>query len=151
MSDSAAASTIADERSAVARAPERISAAWAAGDGDAFAAACAEDATMILPGDVCLHGREEIRTFMTRAYTAQYKNTRVTGQPITMRFLGDDVSVLVTQGGVLLPGETEVAGERAIRATWVLVRKDGEWLISAYHNSPITAAGSTGPGGGDNA
>ncbi|WP_433136275.1 SgcJ/EcaC family oxidoreductase [Actinomadura nitritigenes] len=137
MSDGTVASKAAGEHAAVARGPQRIVEAWAAGDGDAFAAACTEDATMILPGDVCLRGREEIRAFMTEAYAGPYRDTRVTGEPITVRFLSDDVSVLITQGGVLLPGETEVAGERAIRATWVLIRQDGEWLVGAYHNSPV--------------
>ncbi len=33
-------------------------------------------------------------------------------------------------------GEDAVASERLVRATWVLVRRDGGWRIACYHNSP---------------
>ena len=141
MSAQAAASKTADQQmAAVAKVPQRIVEAWAANDADAFAAACAEDATLILPGDVCLKSREEIRAFMANAYAGPYKGTRVTGQPLSLRFLGDDVSVLITQGGVLMPGETEVSDKQAIRATWVLGKHGDEWLVSAYHNSNINVS-----------
>ncbi|WP_326846091.1 SgcJ/EcaC family oxidoreductase [Streptomyces kaniharaensis] len=63
----------------------------------------------------------------------------MTGQPLAAKFHGPDFALVVTQGGVLAPGETEVAGERAIRATWMLARQDGGWLIAGYQNTPIHA------------
>ncbi|WP_169979417.1 MULTISPECIES: SgcJ/EcaC family oxidoreductase [unclassified Microbispora] len=135
-----ATSTINDEIAALREVPGRIVAAWAGNDADAFAAACTEDATMILPGDVFVSGREAIREFFKAAYAGPYKGTRVTGEPISVKFIGADAAVLVTRGGVLAPGETEVAPERAIRATWVLAKQDGTWLITAYQNTPIGAA-----------
>jgi uncharacterized protein (TIGR02246 family) len=44
--------------------------------------------------------------------------------------------VLITEGGVLAPGET-VAAERLIRATWVVAKQDNGWQLAAYHNSPV--------------
>jgi uncharacterized protein (TIGR02246 family) len=122
---------------AAAKAPQRIVEAWAANDADAFAAACTEDATMLLPGDVFLKSREEIRDFMAKGYAGPYKGTRVFGEPLSIRFVGDGVCVLVTQGGVLKPGESTVSDEEAIRATWILREQDSEWLICGYHNSNI--------------
>jgi uncharacterized protein (TIGR02246 family) len=46
---------------------------------------------------------------------------------------------VVSTGGVLMPGETSVPPQRLVRATWVLARQDGAWLIAAYHNSPLQA------------
>lgn len=135
---------MAPQQTAVAaeaiRVPQRIVAAWARNDGDAFAGVFTDDATMILPNDVFVAGRDEIRTFMTRAFAGPYRGTRVHGEPISVRAVGSDVVVVVTRGGVLAPGETEVAPERAIRATWVLAQVAGEWRIAAYQNTPIASA-----------
>jgi uncharacterized protein (TIGR02246 family) len=115
--------------------PERIVAAWASHDADAFAALFTEDGSMILPG-VYQRGREQIRAFMAQAFAGPYRGTRVTGQPLDLRRLSDGVALLITQGGVLAPGETEVAEQRAIRASWLAVRRDGDWQLAAYQNSP---------------
>ena len=47
-----------------------------------------------------------------------------------------------TDGGILAPGETEIDPELAVRSTWVVVKKDGEWRLAAYQNSP-RGAGAT--------
>ncbi|MFJ6381070.1 SgcJ/EcaC family oxidoreductase [Kitasatospora sp. NPDC092039] len=119
--------------------PERIVAAWAQHDADGFAEVFTEDATLILPGDVFLTGRQAIRAFMTQAFAGPFKGTRVTGEPVSVRPLAEDVAVVVTRGGVLAPGDTEVTAERAIRATWVLARQGGDWRIASYQNTPIAA------------
>lgn len=129
----------AEDRAAVAGVSARIVAAWAAHDADAFAATFTEDGSMILPG-VYRKGRDEIRSFMADAFAGVYQGTRVTGQPIDVRFLSDTVAMLISQGGVLDPGQSEVSDERAIRATWTVVKRDGEWLLAAYQNSPRDAA-----------
>jgi uncharacterized protein (TIGR02246 family) len=115
----------------------RITAAWADNDANAFAQVFTDDATMILPGDVHVSGREQIRSFMRAGYTGPYKGTRVTGRPLSFRQVTDDVAVVTTEGGVLHAGESEVLAQRAIRASWILHRQGGEWFITAYHNSPI--------------
>ncbi|MEZ0077525.1 SgcJ/EcaC family oxidoreductase [Planotetraspora sp. GP83] len=133
-------STITDDVTAVREVPRRIVAAWAKNDAEAFAEVFTEDATMILPDDIFVSGRQGIREFMTKAYSGPYKGTRVTGDPISAKFIGKDAAVLVTRGGVLAPGDAEVAPERAVRATWVLAKQDGQWLITAYQNTLIGAA-----------
>lgn len=90
---------------------------------------------MVLPG-VFRKGRDEIRSFMTEAFAGDYSGTRVTGNPIGVTFLGDALAVLVTDGGVLAKGETEVSAKEAIRATWVVVKRGGGWSLAAYHNCP---------------
>ncbi|WP_158883786.1 SgcJ/EcaC family oxidoreductase [Amycolatopsis anabasis] len=121
---------------AAARAtPERIVAAWANHDAATFADAFTPDGYMILPG-VYASGRDEIRFFMASAFAVPYYGTRVAGTPLEARLLAPGVAVVVTKGGVLAPGDSEVSAERAIRATWVVVERDGRWQIAAYQNSP---------------
>jgi len=131
--------TITDaDKAAVAGLPGRIIAAWTAHDAQAFAEVFTEDGSMILPG-LYKQGRAEIATHMTGAFAGPYRGTQVTGQPLDLRFLSADTAVVITEGGVLKAGETELPGDAIVRATWVAARQDGEWLLAAYQNTPRDA------------
>jgi uncharacterized protein (TIGR02246 family) len=133
--ESAAPADAAAEQAGIAAVSQRMVAAWAAHDADAFGRIFVEDGTMVLPG-VYLTGRDQIRDYMADAFVNQYKGTQVTGKPLTMKFLSASSGVLITEGGVLHPGENKPTQERAIRAFWVVVKKDGHWLLAAYQNCP---------------
>ncbi|WP_043617745.1 SgcJ/EcaC family oxidoreductase [Nonomuraea candida] len=133
------ATTTIDDATAIREVPARIMSAWAQNDGDAFADVFTEDATMILPGGIYATGRNNIASFMGAAFAGPYKGSRVFGEPISAKILGPEAAVLVTKGGVLVGEETEVAPERAVRATWVLAKQEGRWYITAYQNTPIGA------------
>jgi uncharacterized protein (TIGR02246 family) len=116
--------------------PLRLVAAWSHNDAEGIANVFTEDGILILPGDVLKKGREEIRAFMAAAYAGPFKGTGVTGTPVDVRFVNDNVALLRTHGGILAPGETEIDPELAVRSTWVVVKKDGQWQLAAYQNSP---------------
>jgi uncharacterized protein (TIGR02246 family) len=60
----------------------------------------------------------------------------VVDAPQSVRYLGEDVAVVISEGGILMAGQTEPAAEGRVRATWVLAKRDGQWWVAAYHNSP---------------
>jgi uncharacterized protein (TIGR02246 family) len=123
------------EQAEIAAVPARMVAAWAAHDAKAFADLFTPDGTMILPG-VYKKGRDQIRNYMAAAYAGPYRGTRVTGSPIDIKPLADGAVALLSMGGVLEPGETEVSGREAIRASWILVKRDGRWQLAVYQNCP---------------
>jgi uncharacterized protein (TIGR02246 family) len=129
----------ASDLAAIAAIPQRVVAAWAAHDAGAFAGVFTEDGTMILPG-LYLKGQDAIRSHMAAAFEGEYKDTRVTGQPIDLKVLSTDAAALITHGGVLAPGESELSDDSAIRASWVVVRQEGQWRLALYQNSPRDVA-----------
>ncbi|MEV5017669.1 SgcJ/EcaC family oxidoreductase [Streptomyces sp. NPDC053780] len=123
------------DKAAVAAVPQRIVEAWASYDADAFAEVFTADGTLILPG-FFEKGRDAIRAFAAAAFAGPYKGTRVTGTPVDIRFLSAEAGILVTRGGILTPGQDEPSPERAVHASWLVVKQDGRWQLAAYQNSP---------------
>ena len=112
--------------------------AWAANDADAFVSHYADDATAILPGS--LRGsRVAIRDSMAAGFAGPLQGSSTLDRQLGLRFLGEDTAIAVSEGGIRLAGEDAVPEERLIRATWVFAKRDGRWLVAAYHNSPVHA------------
>jgi uncharacterized protein (TIGR02246 family) len=113
--------------------------AWDAHDADAFVADYTEDACAILPGSY-RRSREEVRQSMAAGFGGPLKGSTTTNKMLGIRHLTDDTAVAVSETNILFPGETEAPAGRAAVATWVLVRRDGRWLLASYQNSPAVAA-----------
>ena len=114
--------------------------AWKSGDAERMVAQYTPDATAIMTGSL-RGGRDEIRRSMALAFEGPLKGTSTHNEQISLRFLGRDAAVVVSQSGILFAGETEVPDARKVNATWVFEKRDGQWLIVAYHNSPVLAPG----------
>jgi uncharacterized protein (TIGR02246 family) len=112
--------------------------AWAAGDAEVMVADYADDASAVMPGSLRA-GREVIRASMAAAFAGPLKGTSTCNRQVSIRFLGDDVAVVLSESGILFPGQSQVPETGKVNATWVLQRRDGRWLIAAYHNSPVQA------------
>lgn len=125
---------------AIAALTQKVVAAWAYHDSEAFANVFTEDGSMTLPG-VHLTGRKAIYDYLVAAYAGPYKGTQVTGKPIGLSPLGPDAAILLTQGGILEAGESEVPHHSSIRAAWVVTKVDGEWKLAAYLNTPRHSEG----------
>jgi uncharacterized protein (TIGR02246 family) len=112
--------------------------AWDAHDADAFVAEYTEDASAILPGSY-RSSRDEIRENMRDAFSTYLKGSTTTNKVLDVRFLNEDAAIVITETGVLFPGESAVPDDRLAIASWVLTRREGRWLLAAYQNSPAVA------------
>lgn len=115
----------------------RIQAAWAANDADAFADVFLENGSLLMK-DNQLRSREEIRSYMAAAFRGPLKGYFVKGWPIEVQFLNDSVAMVITEGGIMKPGDTEIPAQSFIRATWVIVRQpDGSLYLASHQGSPV--------------
>jgi uncharacterized protein (TIGR02246 family) len=114
--------------------------AWEAGDAEGVVANYTVDATAIMTGSL-RDSREVIRESMAVAFAGPLKGSSTYNKQLSLRFVGRDAAIVVSESGILFAGETEVPDPRKVNATWVFEKRDGQWLIAAYHNSPVLAPG----------
>jgi uncharacterized protein (TIGR02246 family) len=119
---------------------ESLYKAWDAGDADAFVADYTQDATAIMPG-AYRKSREEVRQNMAAGFASFLKGSTNVDKLQSVRFLGEDAAVAVSETSLKFPGETEVPADRTVYATWVLEKRGGAWLVAAYHNSQAVLPG----------
>jgi len=124
------------EESAALTAPLRARAAWDANDADAFAGVFTENGS-ILVDDEQLNEPEAIRAFFADAFANGLSGTKLIVEPIEIKVLEPGVAVVITDGGVLYAGETEVPADRVVRGTWVTKQVDGEWQLVSQQTSPV--------------
>jgi uncharacterized protein (TIGR02246 family) len=115
--------------------------AWEAGDADGMVANYTGDATAIMAGSL-RDSREVIRQNMTLGFEGPLKGSSTYNKQLSIRFVGRDGAIVISESAILFAGETEIPDDlRKVNATWVLEKRDGQWLIAAYHNSPVVAPG----------
>ena len=128
--------TRADDAAAIAAVLVDSYKAWEAGDAAGMVADYTPDATAILPGSL-RDGRDVIREGMAAAFAGPLKGTSTYNRQLSLRFVGRDAAIVVSESGILFPGQAEVPDAGKVNATWVFEKRDGQWLIAAYHNSPV--------------
>jgi uncharacterized protein (TIGR02246 family) len=114
--------------------------AWEAGDADGMVANYTADATAIMTGSL-RDSRDVISENMALAFAGPLKGSSTYNKQLSLRFVGRDAAIVVSESGILFAGQTEVPDTAMVNATWVFEKRDGQWLIAAYHNSPALAPG----------
>ncbi|HEY1917778.1 MAG TPA: SgcJ/EcaC family oxidoreductase [Streptosporangiaceae bacterium] len=115
--------------------------AWEAGDAGGMVANYSADATAIMTGSL-RDGREVIRESMALSFAGPLKGSSTYNKQLSLRFVGRDAAIVVSESGILFAGQTEVPDAGKVNATWVFEKRNGQWLIAAYHNSPVLAPGT---------
>ncbi len=114
--------------------------AWADGDAEGMVANYTADATAIMTGSL-RDSRDAVRENMALAFAGPLKGSSTYNKQLSVRFVGRDAAIVVSESGILFAGQAEVPDAGKVNATWVFERRDGQWLIAAYHNSPVLAPG----------
>src|SRR5579859_7234463 len=87
----------------------------------------APDADLVTGTGRLVSGRREIEKNYTEAFSGVDKNAFVTINSSKLRFLSPDAALLDLDG--VTTGRTD--GTIKTHATWVYVKRDGEWMIVA--------------------
>jgi uncharacterized protein (TIGR02246 family) len=130
----------ANEESAARSVLEAQLAAWAAGDGAAFGATVTEDSDLIAFDGTHLVGRQAIAAFMQKQFDTVLAGTQVVAEPVRTRVINDEIVVMITEGGVIFPGEAEVPAEHMSIQTFVLTKENDRWLVDAFQNTRLAPA-----------
>lgn len=111
-----------------------------------FEALFTEDADFVVITGRRLTGRSEIVQYHRELLQSTYAGSRsLPRSVVTVRFLTPDIAIAHTAGGARYTRDgTEYV--RTGLATVTLVRRDGRWLITAFHNTLTGGPGALLPG-----
>ncbi|QUQ63431.1 SgcJ/EcaC family oxidoreductase [Kutzneria sp. CA-103260] len=108
----------------------RMTEGWAAGSGERFAAVFAADTDFVNVRGEEQHGREMVAKGHQMLFESRFRDTTLTAETPTIRFINDNAAVVHVV--------TTVDGVDGLlvrtHAQAVVERRDGEWLITAFHN-----------------
>jgi uncharacterized protein (TIGR02246 family) len=148
VSDHSVVQSREEDEAAVRAVIQQLPATWAEVTSgragvDAIAEIFTEDASFVVGDGTYLRGRPEIAAYYRRmidgadAFGTSIKDTTVVVEVDSVRFLSDTVAAVVSHGGILFAGETEVPAERRGIQTSVISEVNGRWLAAAYQNTRI--------------
>ena len=128
----------AAEASGIAGISAAMARAWNAGDADAYAALFTEDCDYIAFDGTHLKGRQANARQHHALFDSVLNGSRLVfeGAP-TVRFLGADVALMHAMGSVLMPWQDDITAKRRSNQTYVVVKQDGGWLVTAFHNTLV--------------
>jgi len=118
---------------------------WNKGSGEAFAAQFAEDSDYVVVNGMHIKGRRQNASAHQQIFDTFYKGTRLWVQVKSVRLLKPDVVLVHSVSRILKPGESDTSPEPQAIQTWMVTKHGKEWLIDAFHNTPIQHQGEQAP------
>ena len=129
----------ADATSVARQMLSRLEQAWNDGDGAAFGAAYASDASFVTVRGDHLVGSAVIGAGHDGIFRSIYAGSVNHMQPIEARTLAEGVLLVVSLNTLDVPGGP-LAGRHQAFSTNVITRAgDGAWMIAATHNTLVAA------------
>ncbi|BCJ28601.1 SgcJ/EcaC family oxidoreductase [Actinocatenispora sera] len=122
----------------VQRTLSRVADAWAAGDPDAYAALFTDDADYTAFDGTRMTGRRAIADGHRALFAGIMRNSRMTMPTPDIRLVAPDVAVACALGGIIMSWQrrrTRPSAKRLSSVTYVLVRHDDTWQVTAFQNT----------------
>lgn len=144
--------TIAD-RAAIEAILARQSAAWAAGDADAFAADAREGVLFTNIVGMFSIGRAPFVAQHAHIFASIYKGSRMEQEVVAITLVRPDVAIVDTLTRLMdaphrPPGVELIDGAVRSRLEQVMVKDGDAWAVASLHNvaiNPAVAAGAPAP------
>ena len=120
--------------------------AWAHGDAEAFARRFANDGTFTNFLGMFFCGPDAFRERHDAVFKTVFKGTTLTLRIATLRFIRPDVAIADTdaevRGLTIVPVGLTAMPDGVVHSKllMVLVREQGDWWISVYHNVAVAQA-----------
>ncbi len=118
----------------------RLSHAWNEGDGYAYGECFTDDADYVTFMGQHLKGRKQIAEVHQWLFNGPLKGSRLESSAISdlrPRFVTPEVAVVHAHGEAKLSETQSDSGDRDSINTNVLVKQNGTWKITAFHNCRI--------------
>lgn len=128
--------------------PETIVQGWNSGKGNIVASVYADDGTLVAGHGVVTRGRSAIARYHDELFSGPNAGTRLIVKVSSVRFLSDDVALVQTEGGILWPGESELAPRNRGIQSFVVKKNAGAWQVVLFQNTRILASTSSAPASG---
>jgi uncharacterized protein (TIGR02246 family) len=115
------------EESAVRALLARLFDAWRRGDGAGYASCFCEGSDYITFNGIHLRGRSENAELHSALFRGVLKGTTISADIEVIDLLAPNVALLLTAG----------RGRKKSFQTYILVKRDGEWLIRSFQNTRV--------------
>ncbi|MFQ4146023.1 SgcJ/EcaC family oxidoreductase [Chlorogloeopsis sp. ULAP02] len=107
--------------------------AWRRSDGTAYAAVFTEDADYIAFNGTHFKGRQEIASSHQQLFDTFLRGTDLKGEIKSMRFLSSEIALVHANYRIVDSWRTEVSSMRESIETFVAVKRDNGWILTAFH------------------
>jgi uncharacterized protein (TIGR02246 family) len=122
---------------------DRMFDSWARGDAVAYHADFTDDADYV-SFDGSRRGKaDSIRSHANLFRTVLY-GSRATSEVESVRFVAPDVAVVHLLGSIVEGWRQRPYKRRLSRQTMVVVRRDGRWQVTAFHNTRVRPLNTSG-------
>ncbi len=126
-----------DDKASINELFEKLSDAWACGDGEAYTSLFFEDTRFTGVVGFRLVGKKMVQERHQEMFDGMFKFSRLEGMPNKIiQPLTTDVVLVHSDGDVYFPGESSKQLKPTGLRTLSVVKRDGVWKVASFQNTP---------------